>query len=295
MEVGCFGKLPFALLDRLQIETRAGERYWADAVNVPAPMVALTSIDAVLLDSNDLPRSVILAILHSINDIYAANGIPSSFSISLTLPLDADLDLLAEINIAIARCAQLCGCKVGKIHTSRVQGAPTATVSALGEEVVRNAVLPGAGAIWLVGDCFVDSLDFSESIIVSNLDVRRAAVTKMSGPKKDVSGDGLIGALYQMTLRHQVALCFWEDSLFASKPASERFPSLERNYLDYAGFVDGLGNVAPAMLELLFAAHVFGPLICLSDIATDVADVKGKIIGSFKAGEARLSVGRSCG
>jgi hypothetical protein len=52
------------------------ESYWADAVMVPGVNECLTSIDTVLLDEDELPSSIAIGILHALDDIFAANGLP---------------------------------------------------------------------------------------------------------------------------------------------------------------------------------------------------------------------------
>jgi thiamine monophosphate kinase len=286
-EVGCFGKLPFNLLESLQADAHSNANYWADAILVPGAKKNLTSIDTISLDRYDLPNSVTMAIVHSTNDLFAANGIPLWFSISMILPLGTDSDVLAQINSAIRNCAKMTGCKLGKLHTIRADGISSATVCVTGKSMDISSNLPKKGDVILVGN----EAPFNPSQLVSEVSVRKNAAKTIRGPKKDISGDGLAGALIQLTRRHQISIKLSKNFLRSVACNAPIDLSVERNFLDYAA---SIGSEIPStLLSHLFKPHLFGPLICLTDATAEIDRFNSTNIGTFESGGCSLRLSES--
>jgi hypothetical protein len=287
--IGCFGKLPFTLLEQLQREFVQGGQLWADAGRVPGTADGIASIDSIALDESDLSGSVSLSILHSANDIFAANGIPSCFCVSLILPTETDCDELSIINSEIARVATLLDSQIAKIHTSRLPGVAVSTVAAFGKRAGRCDPIPASGVIRLIGDYAGEPVRIPSGTVARNLSDRCGAVAKLRGPKKDVSGDGLAGALCQLAKRHALDLAVSATAICSNVFGSASGVS-ERNYLDYAAQLQGLSGGPSLLLQRLFCGRVFGPLVCLTDIL-DVGDESvGPVIGHFKAGRGTVGI-----
>lgn len=285
----CFGKLPFNLLESLQFKNGLTANYWADAVATQASNPCLTSIDTVSLDPDRLSNSIGLAIFHSINDIFSANGLPLSISLSMSLPLNTDIDALYCINETIMECARFANCSVGKLHTSRSDCAPTVTVSVNGRLTGMPSLPPKRGSVVLAGDYiggFRPTRSYSD-IAFEQLANRTQVASAVPGPKKDVAGDGLIGTLVQLSKRHSASIEINEASLLnMNKPlASDEL--LERNYLDYAGLISG--KFCSSLGPLLFAPCIFGPIVCLVEDPSNLA-LPLLTIGSFEIGCSDLRI-----
>ena len=72
-KLGCFGKLKFKEVDKLQRCLGAPENYWADAVPLDNEKSGVCSIDTITLDPLR-SASVTMGIFHALNDIYAAKS-----------------------------------------------------------------------------------------------------------------------------------------------------------------------------------------------------------------------------
>lgn len=284
----CFGKLPFSLLDRLQIACGISKDCWADAVSVPGTNSCLTSIDTIALDHESLPNSVAMAILHSMNDIFAANGIPLSFSLSMSLPPETDIDVLSCINQAIIGCAKLANCRIGKLHTSRMEGTPTATVCVNGQPTDMTAQAASRGKVVLVGGHIASIAPYRlyTEAATTGLAIRMEIARTIAGPKKDVSGDGLGGTVLQLSKRNIVSIRLCERSLLSLSGPQVEGRDLEKNFLDYAGLING--SYSPALRTSLFAPRIFGPIVCLVDESAKVDPSMSVTIGSFEAGHSSV-------
>lgn len=288
-ETACFGKLPFSLLDSLQIARGVSEAYWADAMSVPGTNPCLTSIDTITLSRENLPNSVAMAVLHSMNDIFAANGVPLSFSVSMSLPSETDIDILSLVNQAIVDCAKIANCRIGKLHTSRAKGTPTATVCVNGAPTGMTDRAAIQGKVVLVGEHIIASIaqerPYAE-VAAIGIATRMQVVRTIAGPKKDVSGDGLAGALFQLTKRNLVSIKLYERSLASLAQQNVGEGDLERNFLDYAGSIGG--SYSPSLQTFLFSPRVFGPIVCLVDELTELDPSTSPTIGTFEAGHNGL-------
>ncbi|MCA1473354.1 hypothetical protein I6F09_36700 [Bradyrhizobium sp. IC3195] len=289
-KASCFGKLPFQLMDSLQLESSVGSNYWADAVLVPSSNEALATIDCVSLDDENLALSVQLAILHSMNDIFAANGIPTSFCISLILSSSTGADLLSQLNQTIVDCAKLIDCSVGKRHTVRAEGPASATVSVIGKVANASSNLEEGGFVVLVGGSLGALDSTNEVTALHEVQARQYAAREIPGPKKDVSGDGLVGTLYQLMLRHSVSIEIASRSIprFASSGTIASNELHSRNYFDYSSKV--LGELSPNCSATLFAPRLFGPIVCLTAGPLEFPDMGITTIGSFRRGKDNHSL-----
>jgi thiamine monophosphate kinase len=285
----CFGKLPFRLMDSLQRNRSGQENYWADAVTVAGSDLILTTIDSVSLNNEFLADSIALAILHSMNDIFAANGFPTSFSLSMILPPSTDSDTLSEINQAIFQCADIVPCNVGKLHTVRAEGTASATVSVIGRLTTNSSHLSKQGLVVLVGGPSGWKSATAKIVATREVKARSFAATCIPGPKKDVSGDGLVGALYQLVLRHAISIEIEANAVPEVVPIPSDIESdlYDRNYLDYSPFLSGA--LSSVKYLPFFAPQTFGPLICLTDrAAVTVGDAHVVTIGNFREGDGSL-------
>ncbi|MBB2964474.1 AIR synthase related protein [Methylobacterium sp. R2-1] len=288
-EGGCFGKLPLSMMEELQVKFGTVETYWADAVSLPVVKNGLVSIDTVALQSTDLSGSVRMAILHSMNDIYAAGGRPSSFSISLTLPLTTDIEVLDTLGAEIKKIAELSGCRVGKLHTSRWDGRASITVSVVGEQISSSQIPSRQGRILLVGEVRIASSSSLQDCGVSHaLKLRDMAIERISGPKKDVSGDGLAGALYQLSVRHGLTLHVHTDTLHLNHLNLKQGNTADiKNYLEYSSRMHDLIKIDRRCCQAaLFEPQFFGPLICLAEIGEDLNLPYFCEIGTFCIGDS---------
>lgn len=278
LSVGCFGKLPFMMLDELQLRAGAMERYWADAVLVSPQSPLLVSIDTLNLDAADLPGSVSLAIVHSMNDIFAANGLPTSFTVSMTLPKATGSDALLSLVESMKTTANWTRCQLGKIHTSRSDTPPLATVAVNGAPVLHVEEQKHSGKVILVGSP-------SGSLIVSQqrkeIEIRMRVVNTIGGKKKDVSGDGLAGGLVQLSRREHVAIIVSAQKLEHEHLELPIELDISKNYLDYAGLIQG--DCSQSLRRVLFAPRTFGPIICLVDQNQQLDESFCKTIGIFEA------------
>jgi hypothetical protein len=293
VELGCFGKLPFAELDRLQRVNGVTHAYWADALPVPAILNGICSIDTVAISPSHLVTSVTIGILHALNDIYAAGGIPRSFSVSLTVPSETDTAALFEIGRAISECASMTKCTLGKLHTNRRENNAIMTTCAIGSRCNTATIVPVNGSVWLLDEL----KDVSNTIVDSNnaaisrrLFVRELAATRISGPMKDVSGDGMAGAIYQLCVRHKVSITLFTNVLstligYVALDSCNQ----DRNYNDYYSYIEGFADQNTSrMRHVLFEPQLFGPLVCLVDGALDLREIQGVQIGSFASGQASI-------
>ena len=292
---GCSGKLPFSWLSALQRRLRGSDQVWADAENLPPLSLGLMSIDTVVVDDEDLPNSVVLAILHSMNDVFAAGGMPTAFSLSLTLSGRPNLGKLQSLTAAISDFSIQSEVSIGKLHTTVDCHTSRATVACVGQLVSTHSTLPAEGGVWLV-----DSLKAlaeaapktSPMWVRERLMSRRGAVECVPGPKKDVSGDGLAGAAYQLATQYHCAISL-ELSSFASQFAGSPVDSctLDRNYADFSGLLHGFkGRDVAWLRSVLFEPQFFGPLLCLSEYELRCATQSYRKIGSFVSGDRSVSI-----
>jgi len=292
-ELGCFGKLPFAELDLLQREHGVSDTYWADALPTPAILNGISSIDTVALDPRRLVASVTIGILHALNDIYAAGGLPRFFSVSLTVPSETDTTALIEIGRAITECASMTKCALGKLHTNRRDNLATITTCAIGSRCRAATVLPANGIVWLLDELKGASntiIELNNVAISRRICMRELATARISGPMKDVSGDGMAGAIYQICVRHKVSIALFANMLSSLiKYVVLDSCNQDRNYADYSSLIDGfLHQNTSRMRHVLFEPQLFGPLVCLADEGLDLREVRGVQIGTFTSGQASL-------
>jgi hypothetical protein len=289
-EPSCFGKLPFQLLDELQVERRRERGYWADAITVPSSCSDLTSIDTILVDESNLSRSVAIGILHAINDIFAANGLPSWFSISMTLPLGTDIDMLAQINATIQECAKITGCAVGKLHTSRASVPSSVTTCVAGTSTGISSTVAAEGIVVLVGDSVIDSDPQRLLFDAASVEIakRRSLARTIAGPKKDVSGDGLAGSLLQLSRREMVSIELTGENLRLLPKIAVPNADIEKNFLDYAAAMGD--SCVDEIRSQMFSPRVFGPIVCLAESDTELDTTASVIIGKFKLGGSAVRI-----
>lgn len=291
--VGCLGKLPFQLINELQHKSFCGVNAWADAVPFERISNPLMTIDSVGIDCENLASSIIGSVLHSMNDIYCSGGLPKAVSLSLHLPLNCDFDSLISINCALDGLMATLNCTIGKIHTVRGPGPYFATVAVVGDQISNVRDLSSGGSVVLLTDD-VQSLQkdspYAEIETWSRNRIR--FLSEYSGPKKDVSGDGVAGGLIQLSLRHNCQIVI--DSLEVlgglSSPNSN-CNLFEQNYLSYASLVEGLSDVLDDRLRaLLFQPFFVGPLICLTTESLRATELKVIRVGEFLPGQAKVSI-----
>ena len=207
--LGCFGKLKFEEIDELQRCFAESENYWVDAVPFRNDGDGVCSIDTVVLDPLQMSASVAIAILHAVNDIYAARSRPTSISVSLTVPTSFDVNALHEIGATIKSCAEQINCTIGKLHTSRSDCPPTLTACAIGSSPIASLALAPQGVVWLLDELSdpweaIKTFDFLA--LEPRIFMREFAANRKGVQLKDVSGDGLAGTLYQLCLRHRLSI-----------------------------------------------------------------------------------------
>jgi hypothetical protein len=297
-KIGCFGKLRFDQLDDLQRRFGSLDSYWADAVALGGDWAGVSSIDTIALSLERLSQSVMLGIFHALNDVYAAGSQPVFFSAAVTLPKSLNVHALVEVTESIRMSSVMSKCKLGKLHTNQIEsGIPTLTVCAIGSPTLTER-LTSSGFVWLLDSLAdVDSaiLTFDLSSFPSRLAMRESIALQIRKPMKDVSGDGLAGALYQLCLRHGLAMVLDKESLLSLiKCAPLDACARDRNISDYFTRIGGMsGCNSSRMRHILFEPQLFGPIICLTDAREHpaVLDIAVKI-GEFDVGkqEPRIEI-----
>jgi hypothetical protein len=141
-------------------------------------------------------------------------------------------------------------------------------------------VLVGENPVWIKPD------EFYAQAATIGLATRMQIARTVAGPKKDVSGDGLAGALIQLSRRDIVSISLWEENLLILRELHTENGLQEKNFLDYAGLIQG--HYCPSLRAKLFAPRVFGPIVCLVDELTEVDPTISTIIGAFEAGRSNL-------
>lgn len=295
-KLGCFGKLKFKEVDKLQRCLGAPENYWADAVPLDNEKSGVCSIDTITLDPLRISASVTMGIFHALNDIYAAKSRPTTISASLTVPSNFEIDALLALGRTIKDCAKLANCMIGKLHTNRSDGSPTLTVCVIGSTPTPSEVLAPMGSIWILDELSDPQAAINGcclSALAARLTLREVASAKTRIQMKDVSGDGLAGALHQLSLRHRLSIRL---NLTVLLSLVERTTldacSRDRNYGDYADIIENFEfHNSSVIRHVLFEPQLFGPLVCLTECEDGFPGVVGAIkIGTFTTGQTKLRI-----
>jgi hypothetical protein len=294
-EIGCSGKPPFGWLRVLQREIGGTGKVWADAATLPPVSQGLVSIDTVVVRDSDLSKDVIRAILHAANDIFAAGGEPTSFSLSLTLSGRPTLDSLRRLSRNIFEFSSTTRIEVGKIHTTLECHVSRATVAIVGKVIAPRVSLPRRGLVWLIDNLALSAVDlpsFDSEWRREALHTRRFSIENLPGVAKDISGDGLAGAAYQLAEQNQCDIFLELDEL---EGACGEVPldscTQDRNYGDFADRITGFRSRDRARLRaILFEPQFFGPLLILSAMSHIAPALRCKKIGTFSSGTGQLAV-----
>lgn len=288
---GCFGKIPFEWASKL-VNSEDHERgMWIDAS--PAANGTIVSIDTIRIDfgepSNDLPKSI----LHALNDVFAAGGNPTTICVSYHLSGEPNLDLLLDLKRRVEFETEQMKVHLGKQHTSFGFPFDALTIACVG---VRNAIyrpLSPGGLVALVGPLdYAAPLGSRSDNWVEQLALLRTMSATPPPAMKDVSGDGLAGALAQLARRESVAISISAHKVEALCHCADLDDcALDRNYADFAPLIRNYGPIDTSRLRrALFVPGFFGPIVCLDDDAANLSRAKAHIIGEFESGRAALSI-----
>jgi thiamine monophosphate kinase len=235
-------------------------------------------------------------IFHCLNDIYAAAAIPKAFAVSYALPGRPNAELLSEIISCVRDVASLSGCSITKQHTSFGNASATMTVAAVGVSETQ-AVLAQEGSVFIAGsDDFANERKrpLDDNACNQERRIREFAARSKNVAMKDVSGDGLGGALWQLTEREDVAITVSKEALSS---LSRRAPIdnclIDKNYSDYGDFINGFhGNNTKEIRSVLFFPAFFGPLVglCSNDSLDALPRNEFKVIGVYSAGRSSLRI-----
>jgi hypothetical protein len=293
MRVGCFGKPPLAMMLSAQ-ENAKVEKVWVDAG--PIGRNEVLSIDSVRIARRNVSESVRRGLLHCVNDVYAAGATPKAFAISYALTGSPDIAWLAELNSNIEEVARFCRCRIAKRHTSFGSPFATMTVAVVGLAYKQHRK-EESGIVFLAG-----SIDFAKmrkqkldnKRCKKEIEIRKFIVQRGSALMKDVSGDGLAGALWQLSIRENANVCVLDSAIASLAPeAAIDDCSIDRNYADYADKIEGYdGKNTRLLRRALFRSAFFGPLVglCPDAVATQTRGMDFKILGTYSSGNSRLRI-----
>jgi hypothetical protein len=291
-EIGCVGKLPFTSIERLKALMGRPGSAWLDVEPLPELVAPCVSIDTVVVDHKE-PSSFLFGILHSLNDVLAAGATPASVSLSLQLAETCawtDLERIEEVLSAFQRVAN---CGIAKVHTSQAGELSYVTAAVVGTNYSRRRLPPSpAGILVLVGDVTIPKFPSDtarDAWITEALEDRRRAAGAFDGPMKDISGDGLAGALYQLA---KAESCYIELNVDLLQEEAFDAPlddcRRDRNYNDYGDLISNFdANNTAKIREVLFSPRFFGPIVCLSSILPSGSP--GREIGTYRSGEVGLA------
>jgi hypothetical protein len=302
VNIGCFGKPSFSLMRELQGLLSVSRSPWNDAHPISADSDLVMSIDSVEFAQEDWSNSCVLALLHSMNDVFAADAYPLTVSISFMLtgqPKRPEMEGLSE---ALVNFANISGITIGKLHTSFDCEKSNVTIAVVGKTHKEGRLANfETGSVYLL-----DSLRLPQQVIslindrwvLDRLESRRWCVSRIPGAKKDVSGDGLAGAMVQMAIKHDYevhlnASALAKSIIYAPLDSCHQ----DRNYADYADMLSGFDKVNNSKVRAaLFEPQFAGPIVCFTrdNLIDDEIDrpVEAVItrIGTFKRGTPGVSI-----
>lgn len=287
---GCFGKLRHAVASTLVADGSSPGSQWLDAV--ASPNGTLVSIDTVRFEASR-HETLRLAVLHSINDIFAAGGLPDTICVSLHLADEPELSSLLALQRYLSAEAHSMKLTLGKQHTAFGNAFDAVTIASIGTIVQHLGALPTTGIVALCG-----SLDFAQPSVGPPIDclaeiAERRHVASTPGIRmKDVSGDGLAGALLQLSVRENVSIQISRTALYSFCDKAELDNcSLDANYADFSGMIDGYHQSdCSVMRRIMFLPAFFGPLVCLAPSEFLHALPTAQKIGDFNLGRPQLAL-----
>lgn len=246
------------------------------------------TIDTVSLDTEHVTGSVIVSVLHALNDIFAAGGCPLSISVAFNYEIVPSLSVLLSINDHLIKLCHALDIGIGKLHTSSGFGKSTITVSAFGtRKILNNWTLSSPGVLYLVDHYSSLDQELYEVDIewaVERYRTRRTIAESFPGPLKDISGDGLAGSLIQLAERHSLDITLAIDRYPASNAIYQLDDCLlDRNYKDYSEKIGKFCGVIDCARNrsTLFEPALFGALIgvCVDPVSCGLGHIDP--IGSF--------------
>jgi AIR synthase related protein, N-terminal domain len=288
--LGCIGKLPLKESRELKRFLNRPDNLWLDAEPLGDLKEACISIDTVAVDHAN-KNSVVLGLLHCLNDLLAAGAKPAYLTVSLQLAESCEWSELKALQAVLVSFETAMGIPIKKLHTSRVGEQSYLTAATVGIGYRPRPLLAQKGSLYLIGDILPPDSASAEFMRIAKegFKLRLQAATSFDGPMKDISGDGLAGAAHQLAEMEGCGVILDSAALLTEVddiPLDDC--RRDRNDSDYADMINGFRERSTRILrDVLFAPRFFGPLLCFSSVPPSTPEAR--VIGEYEVGPPSLS------
>jgi hypothetical protein len=298
---GCSGKLPFNQTRRLAVSARH-EQTGGDFSSFLADGYVITSIDRVHRCAENWDRFARIALNHAFGDVVCAGAAPVQAMLSFEFGIDTPQEEYATCSEAFARDLARRGVALGKCHSGLSDGVTAVTIATLASKPSRLASNLQAGRIYLsrpIGALKVHYLSELGTEIDSN-GVARLLEEPMDQQFRmapwtlltDVSGHGLLGAVAQVAIGHQIEVELDLSPIHAIAPEVLSLPvECLQNPLDTYGL--SLGHLHPAAQTIATLRETAGPFLGFvedNSVSDQASELLGLPIGRYRRGECKVAI-----
>lgn len=275
-----------------ELNQHGQSHHWNDSTILSADAQLAMSIDTAvrsLATSADFFR---IAVLHAMRDLQASFCNPTDFSLSIRFDdrrVEAELE---EFSISISDIAKASGARIGKMHSLLGQGPTEISVSVIGRRLRDSVPIDSRRhSLYILGR--VETGEPSENrdwreLLVEGQTIANSQTISFA---KDVSGDGLAGALVQMSedLGLDISLALEEVPYSnASVPLDDC--NLDRNMTDFLSEIVSTRSVDKMHRAILMTPQFCGPFLLIMPQGDNQS--KWKNTGFVKIGECEVGTGK---
>lgn len=268
---------------------------WVDAVPLANRPELLMSIDTSVRSQSTTKDFFRLAFLHAMRDLHASFTNPTDFSASVRFD-DSNLEHeLREFSQSLSDIQSSTRAKVGKLHSFLGVGPTEVTVSVVGERLRElQLVQDNKYDLFMLGEIYTGTGDDERDwrLLLSHGEL--IAKSKEITLAKDISGDGLAGALVQISEdRNWIISLHLQDVPHSDTTVPLDDCNLDRNLADFEQTIKASNPLTKLDRAILMKPQFCGAFLAVLPQNDDNGYLRNQgfvKIGACRAGAARIEV-----
>jgi len=238
---------------------------WADAVPLSVDDELLISIDTSVRSQTTTKDFFRLAILHAMRDLQASFCHPTDISIAVRFDENKVESEIRELSYSLSDVCKASHTRVGKIHSLLGAGPTEITSAVVGKRMRRPQPIPvGEHDLVLLGEIDTGSGENSRNwrdLLDNGRFILHSDEILLA---KDVSGDGLAGALFQLAEDTSMSISVKLSSIpYSSGNVPLDDCNLDRNISDFESQISLETELNSLGRAILMKPQFCGPLLAI--------------------------------